>query len=180
MLVKKNYIFKILVSFMLTVLFIVEAYASEDKVLYYEGVRDARCNNIDFAFIMFDSLVRDYSSSKYFKDALFATGEYRFVINDYADSRVIFTKIVSYPENTKIKLFAYAYLMKLCEKTGCKHRVYLGYKKSILTFKQISLLFRKSQEVTYTSALQRVYKAVYFIDKVVIYINNEEFLTVHF
>jgi len=178
--VKKDYVLKILINIVLAVLFTAGVYASEDRALYYEGIRDARHNNIDFAFIIFDNLARDYPSSRYFEDALFATGEYRFLINDYTDSRVIFNKIVSSPENTKVKLFAYAYLMKLCEKTGCEHKVYLGYKKNVLTFKQISLLFRNSQEVTYTSALQKVHKAVYFIDKVVVYIDNEAFLTIHF
>ena len=162
------------------VLFTAGTYASEDKALYYEGVRDARHNNIDFAFIIFDSLTREYPSSKYFENALFATGEYRFMINDYTNSRAIFKEIISSPENTKAKLFSYAYLMKLCEKTGSKDRTYLNYEKNILTFKQISLLFRNSQEVRYISPLQIIHRAVYFIDKVIIYIDNEEFLTIHF
>ena len=160
--------------------FISVSYASGDKALYYEGISYAKRGSLDFAFMLFDELTREFSSSAFFEDALFAKGEYYFSICDYNDAYSVFKKIAASKELSKRKLFSYVYLFKLSQMLNKDEDIRNQYIKSILTFRQITLLFRDSREITYSSPLQKKYRAVYFIDHVEVYIDGEKFFKASF
>ena len=84
------HVFILLVAFFS---FISVSYAFNDKALYYEGISYAKRGSLDFAFMIFDELTREFPSSAFFEDALFAKGEYYFSICDYNDAYSVFKKI---------------------------------------------------------------------------------------
>lgn len=165
-------IFLILLSFN-------RVYSAEDGKLYLQGTRAARQGKFGFAFMYFSMLVRDFPDSKFVNDALFSTGEYYFAMRNYMDAKRAFQQFINGSEQPKAKLFAFVYLMKIAEHSGNRGLV-AEYGKEIVTFKQLSFLFRESKEITYVSALSKKYKAVYFIDKVDAYIDEKPFAQILF
>lgn len=170
---------KIFIAVLFILLSIDGGYPQGARGLFYQGVRLSRSGRVDFAFMNFDRLLREFPRSKYSEDALFSVGEYYFIIKDYRQAKDNFIKFISlYPES-KTRLFAFAYLIKIAER-GFKEDAILNYEKEIVTSEQTSLIFRDSKEVVYSSGLSRSHKAVYFIDKVEIYIDDESFTSIPF
>ena len=155
------------------------AYARQDTRLYFRGINAARKGNLDFAFVKFDRLISLFPESKYSDKALFAVGEYYFLIADYYDAAQRFTQFVEkYPES-EIKIFALLYLLEIARRKGNQDEVD-RLEREIVTSQQLSLLFRDFKEYTYTSALSITYKAVYFIDKVEFYRDDKLFTEVFY
>ncbi|MBU1871858.1 MAG: outer membrane protein assembly factor BamD [Candidatus Omnitrophica bacterium] len=153
--------------------------AEDDKKLYYQGVAAVRKNNIDFAFLYFHKLLNDFPDSRYREKALFATGEYYFSSLAYRDASGIFYRMFEeYPES-KSSPFVLAYLIKIAQKNGDEETV-KKLEKELIASQQVSLLFRDFKELQYSSAMSKKYKALYFIDKIEIYIDNELFAQIPF
>lgn len=154
-------------------------YAEEGGRLYSSAIREARSGNKDTAFMYFRSFLVNYPDSRYARDALFATGEYYFLISDYADSARAFTRYLDdYPDSPCVS-FALAYLLKIAEKRG-EEALVGDLKKKIATLRQMSFLFRESKEYKYRSALFRKHKAVYYIDRAEFYIDGELFAKISY
>ncbi len=172
---KKLSIIIVLISI---IAFAASVYAQEDADLFFSAKQSVKDGNRDFAFMQFHSLLRLSTSSLYHQDALFATGEYYFEMANYYDAYISFSKFIElYPKSDALP-FAVVYLLKM-EQMHSPASEY-DLKKKVITFKQISLLFSEYKEYPYESPLGTKYKAIYFIDRVEVYINEALFETVYF
>lgn len=156
-----------------------KGYSQGDKNLYYQGIKAAREGEIDFAFIHFNKLLSDFPESKYREHALFGTGEYYFSNSLYGDAIRTLNKFINnYPES-EARPFAIAYLLKLAQRKN-QEDIVEKLKKELISFQQSSLLFRDFKELKYLSPLYKNYRALNFIDKIEIYIDDELFAKISF
>lgn len=150
------------------------AFAAGDARIYFKARQFAQNGNHDFAFMQYRSLLRQYPESKYAKEALFAHGEYFFLIPDYDKAAAAFREFVDrYPED-KGKLFAMAYLLQIARLQGRREAVE-QYTRDIATLQQLSLVFREFKEYRYLSPLERRHRAVFQIDTIEFFIQGEPF-----
>lgn len=163
--------------FILSMFFQGIVFAETDSWLYSEAVKEANQGNYEFAFLHLHSLARSYPESKYLEDALFTIGEHHFTGNNSSGAVEAFSQLLEKFPDSKSTLFSLAYLLKVAQARKSE-KLAADLEKTILTFHKISLVFRDSKEFTYKSAFQNRYKAVYFIDKVEIYKNDELFTQV--
>lgn len=147
-------------------------YAQGDQDLYSQGVSASRRGETDFAFINFHALVETCPDSKYFEHALFSIGEYYFSVANYENAKNTFLKLINKFAKTKTKPFALVYLIEIAKRQNQEDLV-KELEKQIIRYKQTSLIFRDFKEYRYVSGFSKRYKAVYFIDRIEIYINNE-------
>ncbi len=167
---KKNKIIALVL--LMACLFTQVAYSEESQRLYHEGLNLARSGDMDFAFMRYQLLLENYSDAEFIDDVLFAVGEHYFSILDYYNAAMIFNEFINrYPESGALP-FALIYLAKISRQAG-KEDLAINFEKAVISFKQNSLLFSNFKEYTYISSFYKKYKAVYFIDRVEIYINNE-------
>lgn len=170
----KRLLLMLILAPLLLVPFADNVYSEEGANLYREGYSAARRREMDLAFMSFNALVRDYPESKFFADALFSLGEYYFSVSDYYDANRFFDVFISKYPNSKARPFACAYLIEIAKMRGEKEYI-KKLQKEIITFKQIGLLFSDFKKHAYLSGFSKKYKALYFIDRVEIYIDNELF-----
>lgn len=133
-----------------------------------------RSSDLDFSFMRFRSAIADSKGKKCPEDALFAMGEYYFLIADYRDCIDSFGRLLKDYPNSRGKLFAIAYLLNITKKTG-QDTLAKSFEKNILTSQRMSFLFRKFKTYKYKSPLERNYKAVYYIDRIEFYVDGELF-----
>jgi outer membrane protein assembly factor BamD (BamD/ComL family) len=148
------------------------AYAQESGYRYTQALEAVNAHDENTAFMHFRSLLTDFPDSRYAEPALFAIAEYYFYVADYQDSWQDFSRFVNDYPDSRGKLFALAYLLNIAGKQN-KEALVKGLEKEIILFRQMTFLFRNSKEFKYTSALRKKYKAVYYIDKIEFYVNNE-------
>lgn len=160
--------------------FLTAAYAKkEDGQIYSQAIRESRSGNMDAAFMQLRSLLTGYPDSKYAENALFAVGEYYFLIADYDDSSRAFVKYLDdYPESKFIS-FALMYLLKIAEKRG-DGLLAKSLEKKIVTFRRVCFLFKECKEYKYRSVLNKKHRAAYYIDKVEFYIDGALFAKISF
>jgi outer membrane protein assembly factor BamD (BamD/ComL family) len=149
-------------------------HASEAKKNYALGVQGARHQDYDAAFMYFRAVLREPVEEPCRQEALFATGEYYYLKGIYTEAQRTFLEyLTAYPSSVN-RIFALAYLFRIAEKNG-RRELASRIGRQIVTMRQVSLLFRESKEYKYVSALQRVLKVVYYIDKVEFYDHEELF-----
>jgi outer membrane protein assembly factor BamD (BamD/ComL family) len=154
-------------------------YALEDDYIYREAIKAAKTKDFAYAFMSFRYLLTNFPDSKYTEDALFATGEYYFLIGDYTDARPALIKFINEYPDSKAKPFALVYLLKITEKQT-QRTLAQGLEKEIVTSRQLVLLFKDFKEFQYLSPLNRRHKVVHFIDKVEFYIDGELFAKIFY
>ena len=155
------------------------ASAGEASALYSKALNAAKKGQKDIAFVHFSAILERHSGSKHTKNSLFGAGEYYYSISDYRDALPLFEQFVEDFPEAKGKLFALAYLYKLSkesERDGLVKKV----RKEIITFKQQSFLFRVFKNYQYRSPLYLSHKAVYYIDRVEFYIDDQLFAEIPF
>lgn len=155
-------------------LFTQAAYSDESQRLYHEGLSLARSGDMDFAFMRYQLLLENYSDTEFTEDVLFAVGEHYFSMSDYYNAAMTFNEFINLYQESNALPFALIYLAKISRQAG-KEDLAVNFEKAVISFKQTSLLFSNFKEHTYVSSFYKKYKAVYFIDRVEIYINNELF-----
>ena len=155
------------------------AFARSEKAIYQEGVRAAKAGDIDFAFMDFHELLRHSASSKYYPQALFSVGEYYYWHGNRRDAEMIFTDFIEKFPDSEAFPFAMVYLLQFWKDSPDEEFAY-ELKKKIIKFKQLSLLFSEFKEYSFTSSMNYNYRAVYFIDRVEFYINDELFERIYF
>ena len=116
----------------------------------------------------------EYPASKFAEKALFGMGEIYFSMANYRDTNKSFIEHVKFYPNSDARLFSLVYLLKLAKISKNKSLVE-GLEKKILSFYQLSFLFRDFKEYEYRSPSLKVYKAVYYIDKVEFSIDGDKF-----
>jgi len=155
------------------------AHAGEDGKLYKKGLYFARSGQAEFAFMQYRTILLKYPDSRYREDATFAMGEYFFAVNDRVAAKEKFTEYVrDFPEG-KGKIFALAYLLKIAgleEDKDSSQKL----RNDIITFRQISLVFRNYKEYTYRSPLNKNYRALFLIDKIEISLQGAEFVEISY
>lgn len=155
-------------------LFPCKGYSRQDSELYCQGIKAARLGKADFAFMYFRMLLADFPESEFTEKALFAVGEYYFSLGDYQDAFRVFARFAnSYPQS-KARLFASAYYLELARKDE-KKQLAKEIEKEIIVYQQLSFLFRDFKEYKYKSLLFNSYTALYFINRIEFYINEELF-----
>jgi hypothetical protein len=157
--------------FVLSFLFPDPGLAGEDAAVFVSGVRFARAGRKDFAYMGFRTILRDHPHSRFFAPALFSTGEYSFALRDIAQARKSFQNhVIGYP-GAEANIFALAYLWKIADmeknESAAEQMI-----KEIVNLKQVSLIFRKSQEYKYRSPMDNQYLAVIHIDHIEIFLGG--------
>ena len=148
------------------------ASAGEDRALYSAALKAANEGQQDLAFMRYRSLLRDFPKSRFQKDALFAVGEYYFLIADKREVKNIFQKFIqNYPED-KRRLYAQMYLLKMAEleKDEDTRRELTA---EIIKSKHVSLVFKEFKEYQYRSPLNRMHRVVYYIDRIEFFTEGE-------
>lgn len=151
------------------------AYSQEDLSLYREGIKAARAGDVEFAFMNFRQLLTGFPKSQFTEKTLFSLGECYYLFSDYKSAYETFIRIIENNPQSETKIFILAYCLEFARKDG-KEELAKSIKKEIVTDRQLSLLFSDFKEHTFESI--RSYKAIYFIDKVEIYIDEELFIKV--
>ena len=162
-----------------TFLFCGACVAQSDEDLYEQALIASQEGEKDFAFMYLHALLQFSTASVYYKEALFATGEYYYAIGAYKNAEESFTELIaSYPK-TEAFPFAVAYLIRLNRRKQIITNAN-DLRKKVITFKRLSLLFSEFKELFYKSPLNTQHKAIYFIDRVEIYIEGRLFEKIYF
>ena len=151
--------------------------AGEEDALYAKAIQAARSGRTDFAFMYYNQLDRDYPRSRHHEQILFAKGEYFYELPAYPEAVKLFSALLQEYPKSPAKLFALMYLYKIAE-AGQDARAFENFKKEVLTFRQVGLVFKETREYKYQSPFYRAYRAVFYIDKVEFYRGGELFATV--
>ncbi len=154
-------------------------YCRDDSSIFLQGLSEARQGRLDFAFSYFDLIVRNYQSSPYHEKALFAAGEYYFISLAYKDCRDVFNAHLRKYPASDLRAFALSYLLRLAKRDGREETV-KELEKELVKTRQVSLVFRDYKEYEVTSPLNKKYKAVFYIDKVEVFIDGDLFTEVPF
>ncbi|MCP4650447.1 MAG: hypothetical protein GY853_10260 [PVC group bacterium] len=176
----KNRFFFLVIVLLSFCVFSCPGYAEVQKALFDDAVESARQGNIEYAFMGFHSLLKKYTEAcPYYKDALFAAGEYHFLSNGYNDAEEYFTRYIeAYPNEEKIP-FALAYLLKI-SRNARDEVISSAIEKKIIEWEQLTLLFSEFKEHKYISPLYRKHTAMYFIDRIEFYIDGKLFEKIQF
>ena len=154
-------------------------YAGEGRQEYSLAIENAKSSNPDFAFMYFREILEKYPDSPYAQKSRFACGEYYYQVADYEDAFKMFKQYsLDYPASGEIQ-FVLAYLLEIARKKG-DDSLAGKIEKDIITSRRLSFLFRDLKEYKYRSSLYKLYRAVYYIDKVEFYIDGELFVRISY
>lgn len=144
------------------------AMAAEDDVIHARAVRAAGSGQMDFVYMDYGIILRDYPGSKYTPQALFAHGEYFFLMHDLTQAAQMFeTYLNQYPQ-AEGELFALAYLMAIAGQRNNAERVE-ELKNEILSRQRLGLVFSDSKDFHYLSPMSRKLKVAFYIDRIEFY-----------
>jgi len=158
---------------------VMPSHAGDDAVLYSRALKAARSRDYEFAFMNYRRLLRDHPCSRYTERALFANGEYFSFSGSALEAQEIFSSFVKAYPDSPATLFALAHLYKMALKKGREEDAQ-QFKNEIISLKQVSLVFRDFKEYTYLSPLNRAYRAVFQIDTIDFYVEDELFTQISY
>jgi len=151
------------------------AYAQESpRQLYSQARRALKLKKLDFAFLHFNTIVDKHPDSKYAQKSLLAMGEYYFSTAAYYEATLTFKRFIEKYPDSAAEPFAKVYLLKIAQ-IEKNNKLAKDLEHQIINSQQLSLVFRDFKEHKYLSALSKDYKAVYFIDRMEFYIDEELF-----
>ena len=153
--------------------------AQEEGQLYSLAVSAVKSGDLNTAFMHFHSFLENYPESKYREKALFAIGEYYFLIADYSDAVSAFVSFISDYPDSKARQFALGYLLKIAQIRGDESTV-KSLEEKIVTLRQLTLLFSDFKEYKYRSPLLKEHRVIYYIDKVEFYVDKELFAKISY
>jgi len=139
-----------------------------------QGVKSARRGDRNAAFLSFDSLVKTYPKSSYLEPANFALGEYYFSISDRSDAAEAFRNFISKYRDSPARPFALVYLAGILRQEG-NNDAAKALEIEVIRFRHGGLIFADFKEHKYQSVFGKKYRALYFVDRIKIYIDNELF-----
>lgn len=145
--------------------------------IYSKAVQFARAGQGHFAFMQYNNLLRTYPTSQYRSQALFATGEYYYQIENFHDAQAAFKLFLDENPDSDERLFALAYLLSIADKNAAPVE---DLERTIINLQQVSLVFREKKEITYRSPLYQDYKTVIHINKIEFYVEGKLFAKVSF
>lgn len=151
--------------------------AGEAARAFSNGVRFARGGQMDFAHMEFRAILKDHPRSRFYSPALFAAGEYFFLMGNHAEARAAFQDYAARDPEASSKMIALAFLWKIADIE--KDEAAAGQAvREIVNIKQVSLVFRKSQEYQYLSPMNQHYLAVVHIDHIDIFAGGKLFVEI--
>jgi tetratricopeptide (TPR) repeat protein len=155
------------------------ANANASTAMFYKGLRAVRSGQLDAAFMRFRSFLQSYPKSKLAPDTIFALGEYYNFTNNPKMAAVYFTRFLhQYPEH-QAKIFACAYLLDMAKMSKRPEAVEF-LEREIVTTYNLSLVFSKYKQYTYKSPFNKKYKALYYMDSVQMYVNDDLFTKISY
>ena len=154
-------------------------YDPQASALYSTGREAAKQGEYDSAFLSFRALLQGHPTSRYARRALFALGEYYFLTGSYRDSAEAFLQLIEEDPEAKNAIFCLAYLYKIALNND-DQELTAKLERTIVTFHQLSLVFRETRQFSYRSSLSRRHKVVYYIDKVEFYVDGELFAQISY
>ncbi len=156
-----------------------EVWAQDISEVYAKAAQAAKSGQMEFAFLYYQEILTSDAEPKLKTEALFANGEYFFGLNSFREAHEYFEQYWAADGNLSGRLFALAYLLKIAQQ---KNRAELidSLEREIINFEKQSFIFRNYKEYDYQSPLNRRHKAVYFIDRIVIFVEGEEFVKITF
>lgn len=164
----------IIVFFLCIALTFSAVFAQASRSVYFRGIRAAKSGKNDFAFMYFRDFLQSEPNSPLTENALFALGEYCFLAGNSSQAAQFFNRFITRYPKSKAKIFACSYLLDIARKSN-KEQLAKRIEREIITFYQLSLVFSKYKRLTYNSAFDKKYKALYYMNKVEIYIDDELF-----
>lgn len=157
------------------------AVVGEARARYGEAVRHIKANQLDFAFMEFRSIVRDFPKSPLAQRSAFAIAEYYYENKMHADAAKEFTAhIKNYPDS-KANIFAKAYLLKIMEEIQNptpEEKKMLDDINMYFFSKPLFLLFTEYKEASYKSASLNKFSIRYYIDNIEVYRNGRLFIKI--
>lgn len=140
--------------------------------LYRSARTAAAAGDRHMAYMYYAGIVRDVGRSSVRQQALFAVGEYQFLVGatrDAVTTLVAFTE--EYP-NSPAAIFALGYLYRIAVQAQ-DAELTKNLKEKIVTYYRLCFLFKKCKETRYRSGLLIRHKVAYYIDKVEFFSNGE-------
>ena len=169
----------VLMVLTLTLLTVQYSFAQADKQLYLKAQKSIKSGQMDFAFLRYHELLLSYPNSKYRNGALFGVGEYYFLNNNYQEAKEAFEQYVHQNSDFKKKLFAYSYLLKIARNQNdqaAQDKII----ENILSLRQMGFVFNTSKEYHFYSSLNQHLKAIFTINTITFYINDQPFVEVSY
>jgi hypothetical protein len=161
------------------ILYAAVAFAGEDATKYAQARKMAKAGQKDFAFMQYQTILRDYPNSRFTEPALFGKGEYYFLIEDYRQAKEAFEGFLTQFPKSNGRMFALAYLWRIA-KLQNDEATAQDLANQIVTQKQVSLVFRDRKEYKYLSPLNNNFLAAIHIDKIEVYLGGELFAKISY
>ena len=149
-------------------------YAGWDTELFSKASKAVQRGEIDFAFMQYRSIVSNYPNSRYHNDALFANAEYYFLKSNFREADYYFKIYLKQEMDPNGKLFALAYRLRIARIYN-KAALIEDLEQQIISLRQQAFVFEKFKEYAYQSPFNRQHKAVYSINKIEFYVNDQIF-----
>ena len=128
----------------------------------------------DFLFMQYRQFFRESPKSKKGLDALFAMGEYYFLMSDFDHANECFQLFLKDGKSKSKKLFTYAYLVRISEIKGNKKQS-KELSKELMLYQKNIFIFNDSKQYKFQSPFKRRHKIVYSIDKVEFFVEGKSF-----
>lgn len=164
----------IIVFFMCLAVISPLVFAQSGRSVYFRGIRAAKSGKNDFAFMYFRDFFQNEPNSPLAEHALFALGEYCYFSGNLSQAAQFFNRFIARYPKSKAKIFACGYLLDSARKSN-RQELAKRIEREIVTFYQLSLVFSKYKRFVYNSAFDKKYKALYYMNKVEIYIDDRLF-----
>ncbi len=148
------------------------ASAGEDGILFNKGKQFAKTGQVDFAYMQFHEVVRNYPQSHFREDSLFAMGEYFFTESNFDETQRIFSQFMEEYPNSKLRIFALAYLYEIAQERE-DEELTEKFKAQTVSAQQIALVFRNAKEYRYRSPMLTRFRALIEINKITIFRDGE-------
>jgi outer membrane protein assembly factor BamD (BamD/ComL family) len=158
-----------------------DIYGFDAMAQYNRAVRYIKIKQPDFALMEFRGIIRDYPKSLFARKALFAVAEYYYDNKVYYDSINNFTEYLNkYPES-KSRIFAKVYLLKIIQEikypSPDEKKAFESIKNDFFS-KPMFLLFKEYKQISYKSPSLNRFKIRYYIDNIEVYRNGQLFIKI--
>lgn len=156
-----------------------QACAGEDGTLIAQARGMAKQGNFEFAFMNYSRVLREFPLSKFTPEALYGRGEYGFALHDYPLAKENFQILAQRFPKKPQRIFALVYLWKIAHDQS-DESAQQELAREIVSFRQVSLIFRKSASYRFRSPLGKEHLAIFKIDKIQVYLQGELFAEIDY
>lgn len=166
---------KILLSF-IVLLFLLSnsGYPTQSVFTDEELARVDKEAYLDAAYVHYRGVLYQDNNPAEKNRAMFALGEYFYLIANYQDAQQYFNEYLKNSSDLSTRIFALVYLLDIAQKEKKEGEVQT-FQEGILNLEQQLYLFRDNKTYQYKSPLNRLHRAVYTIDEVKVYVDNQLF-----